>query len=64
MSFIPCAKMTKVRFGWEPLMAGLIQIRDEKITALTDREGLNGEVFRSLHQDDSGALWIGGYGVS
>jgi len=41
---------------------GLVQIRDEKITAITDREGLKGEVFRSLHEDDAGALWIGGYG--
>ncbi len=41
---------------------GLVQIRDEKITAITNREGLNGEVFRSLHENDSGALWIGGHG--
>ena len=39
---------------------GLIQIRDEKLTTFTDREGLKGEMFRCLHEDDSGALWIGG----
>jgi ligand-binding sensor domain-containing protein/tRNA A-37 threonylcarbamoyl transferase component Bud32 len=39
---------------------GLIQIRDEKITAFTENEGLNGGKFRCLHGDASGALWIGG----
>jgi len=41
---------------------GLTQIRDEKITGFTDREGLNGEVFRSLHAGEAGTMWIGGYG--
>ena len=41
---------------------GLTQIRDEKITALTDREGLNGDQFRCLLESDAGALWIGGFG--
>ena len=41
---------------------GLTQIRDVKITTFSDREGLNGEVFRSLHAEDAGIMWIGGYG--
>ncbi len=44
------------------LDGGLVQIRDEKVTAFTDREGLIGDKFRCLHEDDSGALWIGGGG--
>jgi ligand-binding sensor domain-containing protein/tRNA A-37 threonylcarbamoyl transferase component Bud32 len=41
---------------------GLTQIRDEKITGFTDREGLTGEVFRSVHAGEAGTMWIGGYG--
>jgi ligand-binding sensor domain-containing protein/tRNA A-37 threonylcarbamoyl transferase component Bud32 len=41
---------------------GLTQIRDEKVTAFTEREGLKGEVFRSLHSGEAGTMWIGGYG--
>lgn len=41
---------------------GLTQIRDEKMTTFTEREGLKGDKFRCLHADDSGALWIGGNG--
>ncbi|MBN2400026.1 MAG: protein kinase [Candidatus Aminicenantes bacterium] len=41
---------------------GLVQIRDEKIIAFTDREGLKGDKFRCLLEDASGALWIGGLG--
>ncbi len=41
---------------------GLTQIRDEKISGFTDREGLNGEVFRSVHAGEAGTMWIGGYG--
>jgi tRNA A-37 threonylcarbamoyl transferase component Bud32 len=42
--------------------SGLVQIRDERITAFTNSEGLNGSKFRCLHGDDGGALLIGGYG--
>ena len=41
---------------------GLTQVRDEKIAAFSDSEGLSGSKFRCLHGDDSGALWIGGFG--
>jgi ligand-binding sensor domain-containing protein/tRNA A-37 threonylcarbamoyl transferase component Bud32 len=41
---------------------GLTQIRDEKMTTLTNSEGLPGDKFRCLHADDSGALWIAGNG--
>ncbi len=41
---------------------GLTQIRDEKITGFTGREGLSGEVFRSVHAGEAGTMWIGGYG--
>ncbi|MEI6613451.1 MAG: two-component regulator propeller domain-containing protein [Chrysiogenales bacterium] len=41
---------------------GLTQIRDEKMTAITEREGLIGSKFRCLHRDDYGSLWIGGSG--
>ncbi|MFO7688910.1 MAG: two-component regulator propeller domain-containing protein, partial [Desulfobacterales bacterium] len=41
---------------------GLTQIRDEKITTFSDREGLTGQVFRSLHAGENGIMWIGGYG--
>ncbi len=41
---------------------GLTQIRDEKITAFTEREGLIGSKFRCLHSDDAGSLWISGSG--
>jgi ligand-binding sensor domain-containing protein/tRNA A-37 threonylcarbamoyl transferase component Bud32 len=44
------------------LDGGLVQIRDEKITAVTNSEGLNGSKFRCLHEDAAGALLIGGYG--
>ncbi len=44
------------------LDGGLIQVRDEKITAYTDREGLAGSKFRCLHGGASGELWIGGGG--
>lgn len=44
------------------LDGGLVQIRDEKITAVTNSEGLSGSKFRCLHGDDAGALLIGGYG--
>jgi ligand-binding sensor domain-containing protein/tRNA A-37 threonylcarbamoyl transferase component Bud32 len=44
------------------LDGGLVQIRDEKITTFTDREGLSGGKFRCLYQDDAGALWVGGAG--
>lgn len=44
------------------LDGGLIQVRDEKITAYTDREGLAGSKFRCLRGGASGELWIGGGG--
>ncbi len=44
------------------LDGGLIQIRDEKITSFTDREGLVGNKFRCLHGDGNGMLWVGGSG--
>ncbi|TFG79404.1 MAG: hypothetical protein E4H23_05920 [Chrysiogenales bacterium] len=44
------------------LEGGLTQMRDEKIIAVTDREGLKGEVFRALHAGEAEVMWIGGYG--
>lgn len=44
------------------LDGGLIQVRDEKITAYTDREGLAGSKFRCLHGGAPGELWIAGGG--
>jgi ligand-binding sensor domain-containing protein len=44
------------------LEGGLTQMRDEKVAAFTDREGLKGEVFRGLHAGEAGSMWIGGYG--
>lgn len=44
------------------LDGGLIQVRDEKITAYSDREGLAGSKFRCLHGGAPGELWIGGGG--
>ncbi len=41
---------------------GLTQIRDEKITTFTEREGLRGDKFRCFHADGAGNLWIGGSG--
>jgi ligand-binding sensor domain-containing protein/tRNA A-37 threonylcarbamoyl transferase component Bud32 len=41
---------------------GLTQIRDEKITTFSEREGLNGNKFRCFHGDNAGVLWIGGFG--
>jgi ligand-binding sensor domain-containing protein/tRNA A-37 threonylcarbamoyl transferase component Bud32 len=42
--------------------SGLTQIRDEKVTALTEREDLIGSKFRCLHGGKDGALWAGGSG--
>ncbi len=44
------------------LEGGLTQLRDEKVTAITDREGLKGVVFRGLHAGEAEVMWIGGYG--
>lgn len=44
------------------LDGGLAQVRDEKITSFTDREGLAGNKFRCLHGDEDGTLWLGGSG--
>jgi len=41
---------------------GLTQLRDEKITAFTEHEGLAGSKFRALHEDRGGTLWIAGLG--